>query len=90
MQVDAQVMYRLHRFRDFQVVASFLNLNNEIFGFYQGSEKYPIQREYYKTTYSFGLRWTPSFNKRRPACSHRKWTTYALRLWAILRRCGDL
>jgi TonB-dependent receptor len=62
-QVDAQVMYRLPRFRDFQVVASFLNLNNEVFGFYQGSEQYPLQREYYKTTYSFGLRWTPSFGK---------------------------
>ena len=62
-QVDAQVMYRLPRLRDFQVVGSFLNLNNEVFGFYQGSENYSIQREYYKTTYSFGLRWTPSFAK---------------------------
>jgi hypothetical protein len=38
-------------------VASFLNLNNEAFGFYQGSERYPIQREYYQPTYAFGLRW---------------------------------
>jgi len=62
-QVDAQVMYRLPRFHDFQAIASFLNLTNEVFGFYQGSEIYPIQREYYNRTYSFGLRWTPSFSK---------------------------
>jgi TonB-dependent receptor len=59
-QVDAQVMYRLPHFRSFQAVASFLNLTNEVFGFYQGSEIYPIQREYYNRTYSFGIRWTPS------------------------------
>jgi TonB-dependent receptor len=60
-QVDAQVMYRFPHAHDFQAVASFLNLTNEVFGFYFGSEKYPIQREYYNRTYSFGLRWTPSF-----------------------------
>jgi hypothetical protein len=32
-----------------------LNLNNEVFGFYQGSSQFPIQREYYKPTYTF---WT--------------------------------
>jgi TonB-dependent receptor len=62
-QVDAQVSYHIPRMRDFQVVASFLNLTNEVFGFYFGSEKYPIQREYYNRTYSFGLRWTPPFAK---------------------------
>jgi TonB-dependent receptor len=62
-QVDAQVSYRIPRARDFQAVASFLNLTNAVFGFYFGSEKYPIQREYYNRTYSFGLRWTPSFAK---------------------------
>jgi TonB-dependent receptor len=62
-QVDAQLMYRLPRARDFQVVASFLNLTNEVFGFYQGNEIYPIQREYYSRTYSVGLRWTPTFAK---------------------------
>jgi hypothetical protein len=35
-----------------------LNLNNEVFGFYQGSEQFPIQREYYSRTISAGLRWT--------------------------------
>ena len=63
-QVDAQVMYRLPHAHDFQVVASFLNLTDEVFGFYQGSEIYPIQREYYNRTYSFGLRWTPSFGRK--------------------------
>ena len=62
-QVDAEVIYRLPHFHDLHVIASFLNLNNEVFGFYQGSEIYPIQREYYNRTYSFGLRWTPSFAK---------------------------
>ena len=62
-QVDAQVSYRLPHVHDFQAVASFLNLTNEVFGFYFGNEKYPIQREYYNRTYSFGLRWTPSFAK---------------------------
>jgi TonB-dependent receptor len=57
-QVDAQVMYRLPHRRDLQIIASFLNLTNEVFGFYQGSEQFPIQREYYNRTYSFGLRWT--------------------------------
>jgi TonB-dependent receptor len=62
-QVDAQVSYRIPYAHDFQAIASFLNLTNEVFGFYFGSEKYPIQREYYNRTYSFGLRWTPSFAK---------------------------
>jgi hypothetical protein len=35
-----------------------LNLNNEVFGFYSGSEAYPIQREYYGRTVIAGLRWT--------------------------------
>jgi hypothetical protein len=34
-----------------------LNLSNEVFGFYNGSERYPVQREYYRPTFSFGLRW---------------------------------
>jgi hypothetical protein len=63
-QVDAQAMYRLPgRYHDFHVIAAFLNLTNEVFGFYQGSEIYPIQREYCGTTYSFGMRWTPTFAK---------------------------
>jgi hypothetical protein len=35
-----------------------LNLNDEVFGFYQGSPQYPIQREYYNRTVSIGIRLT--------------------------------
>jgi hypothetical protein len=47
-------------YKGLQVVASGLNLSNEVFGFYNGSPIYPVQREYYKPTTSFGLRWTVS------------------------------
>jgi TonB-dependent receptor len=59
-QVDAQASYRIPRAHGIQAVVSFLNLNNEVFGFYFGSEKYPTQREYYSRTISAGLRWTSS------------------------------
>ncbi len=58
-QVDAQVSYWIPRSHGIQAVVSMLNLNNEVFGFYLGSERYPIQREYYSRTISVGLRWTP-------------------------------
>jgi TonB-dependent receptor len=54
-QVDAQGSVYLGKGLSF--IASGLNLNNEVFGFYQGSTQYPIQREFYKPTYSFGFRW---------------------------------
>jgi TonB-dependent receptor len=57
-QVDAQVSYWIPRGRGLQAIVSLLNLNNEVFGFYNGSEQYPIQREYYNRTISLGLRWT--------------------------------
>jgi TonB-dependent receptor len=57
-QVDAQVSYWIPRSHGVQAIVSLLNLNNEVFGFYLGSEKYPIQREYYSRTISAGLRWT--------------------------------
>jgi hypothetical protein len=53
--VDAQGSVYLGR--GFTATAAGLNLNNEVFGFYQGSPQYFIQREYYKPTYTFGLRW---------------------------------
>ncbi len=59
-QLDAQISYWIPRSHGLQMIVSLLNLNNEVFGFYQGSEQFPIQREYYSRTYSFGLRWTPS------------------------------
>ena len=58
-QVDAQVSYWIPRSHGLQAIVSMLNLNNEVFGFYNGSEQFPIQREYYNRTISAGLRWTP-------------------------------
>ena len=57
-QFDMQGSYRLYK--GLQVVASGLNLSNEVFGFYNGSKIYPVQREYYKPTASFGFRWSLS------------------------------
>jgi len=57
-QVDAQVNYMVPKAHGASIVAQFLNLNNEVFGFYNGQEQYPVQREYYSPTYTFGLRWT--------------------------------
>jgi outer membrane receptor protein involved in Fe transport len=57
-QVDAQVSYAIPRSHGLEAIVSMLNLNNEVFGFYNGSERYPIQREYYSRTISAGLRWT--------------------------------
>ncbi len=57
LQVDLQGTYRLPK--GFTAVAYALNLNNEVFGFYQGSTIYPIQREFYKQTFGGGLRWSP-------------------------------
>jgi TonB-dependent receptor len=54
-QVDAQASYYL--FKGFTLIASGENMNNEVFGFFNGSPKYMAQREYYKPTYSFGLKW---------------------------------
>jgi TonB-dependent receptor len=56
-QVDAQATYYIAK--GFSVLASGQNMNNEVFGFYNGSPQYMTQREYYKPTYSFGLRWNP-------------------------------
>jgi TonB-dependent receptor len=54
-QVDAQGSVYLGKGLTF--IASGLNLNNEVFGFYNGSTPYFNQREFYKPTYSFGLLW---------------------------------
>jgi TonB-dependent receptor len=55
-QFDTQASYSLPK--GFQVYAYGLNLNNEVFGFYNGSPQYVVQREYYHPTYAFGVRWT--------------------------------
>jgi TonB-dependent receptor len=54
-QYDIQGGYRTYK--GIQLIVSGLNLSNEVFGFFNGSERWPIQREYYKPTVSFGLRW---------------------------------
>jgi TonB-dependent receptor len=54
-QVDAQGSFRLAK--GWTAIVSGLNLNNEVFGFYNGSPQFVVQREYYKPTYSFGFRW---------------------------------
>jgi len=60
-QFDTQASYSLGR--GFQVYAYGLNLNNEVFGFYNGSPEYVVQREYYHPTYAGGIRWTSHYEK---------------------------
>jgi hypothetical protein len=57
-QVDAQASFQMHR--GLLLIVAGLNLTHEVFGFYNGSSIYPIQREYYKPSYIFGLRYTLS------------------------------
>jgi TonB-dependent receptor len=61
-QVDAQGSFRIRRGLEF--IASGLNLNNQVFGFYNGSSPFFIQREYYKPTYTFGFRWEPFIREK--------------------------
>ncbi len=61
LQIDAQVGMRLYR--GLHLELNGLNLNNEVFGFYNGSTEYMTQREYYKPTYSASLRWNSSREK---------------------------
>jgi TonB-dependent receptor len=56
-QFDAQAVF--HVASSFSVVVYGLNLNDEVFGFYNGSPKYVLQREFYRPTFAAGLRWTP-------------------------------
>jgi TonB-dependent receptor len=60
-QVDAQIGARIYRGLRLQVQG--LNLTNEVFGFYNGSEQYMTQREYYKPTYEVSLVWNSSREK---------------------------
>jgi len=55
-QVDAKATFYLGK--GFTAEALGENMNNAVFGFYNGSPQYMVQREYYKPTYSGGLRWT--------------------------------
>jgi TonB-dependent receptor len=55
-QVDAQGSVQLPHGLTFVMYG--LNLNNEVFGFYQGGPQYMIQREYYQPTVAAGIRWS--------------------------------
>jgi len=55
-QLDAQGSFRIGR--GFSVMAYGLNLQNSVFGFYQGSSQFVNQREYYRPTYGGGMRYT--------------------------------
>jgi outer membrane receptor protein involved in Fe transport len=57
LQVDAQASFRVQK--SLTVLWQGLNLTDDVFGFYNGSPWYVTQREYYRPTYSFGLRWEP-------------------------------
>jgi len=57
LQVDAQGSVRLAHGLNFVMYG--LNLTNEVFGFYQGSPTYMIQREFYQPTVAAGFRWSP-------------------------------
>ena len=60
-QVDAQMSARIYR--GLQLEIEGLDLNNEVFGFYNGSPQYMTQREYYKPTYSASIRWVSGREK---------------------------
>jgi TonB-dependent receptor len=61
LQLDLQGSYKLPK--GFSAVGYALNLNNEVFGFYNGDPIYPIQREFYRQTFGGGLRWSPTREK---------------------------
>jgi len=56
-QLDAQVSFRMTK--SLSALWQGLNLTDEVFGFYNGSPVFVVQREYYRPTYTFGLRWEP-------------------------------
>ncbi len=62
LQVDAQGSVRLSHGLSFIMYG--LNLNNEVFGFYNGSTQYMLQREYYRPSIAAGFRWNPTIEHR--------------------------
>ena len=61
LQVDAQGSVRMAH--GLNLIVYGLNLNNEVFGFYNGSPQYMLQREYYRPTIAAGMRWSPTREK---------------------------
>jgi TonB-dependent receptor len=62
LQVDVQGSYSIGKGLSFVMYG--LNLNDAVFGFYQGSPQYMIQREYYKPTVAAGFRWSPTHERK--------------------------
>jgi TonB-dependent receptor len=60
-QLDMQASFRLKY--GFTLMAYGLNVTNEVFGFYNGSPQYMVQREYYAPTWALGMRWSPTHEK---------------------------
>jgi TonB-dependent receptor len=60
-QIDLQGSVRVKY--GFTLIGYILNMNNEVFGFYNGSPQYMVQREFYQPTYALGLRWSPMREK---------------------------
>jgi TonB-dependent receptor len=58
LQVDAQATFQIAQ--GFSAIVYGLNLTNEVFGFYNGSSQYVVQREFYKPTFAAGVRWNSS------------------------------
>ncbi|HTF23098.1 MAG TPA: TonB-dependent receptor [Candidatus Limnocylindria bacterium] len=63
LQFDAQGSVRMSH--GLQFVMYGLNINNEVFGFYNGSPQYMLQREYYRPTIAAGMRWSPLHETRK-------------------------
>jgi TonB-dependent receptor len=61
-QIDVQGTVRLYKGLNLMVYGQ--NLNNAPFGYYNGDPKYMIQREYYKQTIAFGLKYNLGQQKR--------------------------
>ncbi len=61
LQVDVQGSVALAHGLSFVMYG--LNINNEVFGFYNGSPQYMVQREYYRPTIAAGMRWSPTHEK---------------------------
>jgi TonB-dependent receptor len=58
LQLDAQGSVRLAK--GLTAVVYGLNLTNEVFGFYNGSPDFVLQREFYGPTIGAGVRWNPT------------------------------
>ncbi len=61
LQFDAQGSVKLAHGLSFVIYG--LNINNEVFGFYNGSPQYMLQREFYRPTIAAGARWSPTHEK---------------------------